>query len=85
MQDELAGLLAGGAIRSPSTRGISSFLGPDLDGSLRKMLTGVWHFPVFDDYGIHEIGLAAFKYQEKDGQHLMEDTFIVEAADVDRD
>jgi phenylacetate-CoA ligase len=49
------------------------------------MLEGVWHFPVFDDYGTHEIRPAAFRYQEKDGLHLMEDMFIIEVADVDTD
>jgi phenylacetate-coenzyme A ligase PaaK-like adenylate-forming protein len=68
-----------------STRGISSYLRPELDGSLRKMLEGVWHFPMFDDYGTHETGLAAFKRQEKDGLHLVKDMFIVEVADVDTD
>jgi hypothetical protein len=75
----------GGPNRSVSTRGISSYLRPELDGSLRKMLEGVWHFPMFDDYGTHETGLAAFKRQEKDGLHLVKDMFIVEVADVDTD
>jgi phenylacetate-CoA ligase len=72
-------------LRKLNTRFIASFLGPDLDGSLRKMLEGVWHCPVFDNYGTHEVGLPAFECQEKDGLHLMEDMFIVEVADVDTD
>lgn len=67
------------------TRFIASFLGPDLDGSLRKMLEGAWHCPVYDNYGTHEVGLPAFECPERDGLHMMEDMFIVEVADVDTD
>jgi phenylacetate-CoA ligase len=72
-------------LRKLNTRFIASFLGPDLDGSLRKMMEGVWHCPVFDNYGTHEVGLPAFECQEKDGLHMLEDMFIVEVADVDTD
>jgi phenylacetate-CoA ligase len=72
-------------LRKLRTRFIASFLGPDLDGSLRKMMEGVWHCPVFDNYGTHEVGLPAFECPEKDGLHLMEDMFIIEVADVDTD
>lgn len=67
------------------TKLITSFLGPDLDGSLRKLIEGTWHCPVYDNYGTHEVGLGAFECQEKAGLHIMEDMFIVEIADVDRD
>ncbi len=72
-------------LRALHTRLITAFLGPDLDGSLRKMLEGAWHCPVFDNYGTHEVGLPAFECQEREGLHLMEDMFIVEVADVDTD
>ena len=72
-------------LRALRTRLITAFLGPDLDGSLRKMLEGAWHCPVFDNYGTHEVGLPAFECQERDGLHLMEDMFIIEVADVDTD
>jgi phenylacetate-CoA ligase len=72
-------------LRKLNTRLIATFLGPDLDGSLRKMLEGAWHCPVFDNYGTHEVGLPAFECGERDGLHLMEDMFIVEVADVDTD
>jgi phenylacetate-CoA ligase len=72
-------------LRQLDTRLITAFLGPDLDGSLRKMLEGVWHCPVFDNYGTHEVGLPAFECPERDGLHLMEDMFIVEVADVETD
>jgi phenylacetate-CoA ligase len=72
-------------LRRLETRFIASFLGPDLDGSLRKMMESVWQCPVYDNYGTHEVGLPAFECPEKDGLHLMEDMFIVEVADVDTD
>jgi phenylacetate-CoA ligase len=72
-------------MRKLNTRFIASFLGPDLDGSLRKMIEGAWHCPVFDNYGTHEVGLPAFECPERDGLHMMEDMFIVEVADVDTD
>src|SRR5437588_484285 len=76
---------AGLDLRRLGTRFIATFLGPDLDGSLRKMMEGAWHCPVFDNYGTHEVGLPAFECQEKDGLHLMEDMFIIEVAAVDTD
>jgi phenylacetate-CoA ligase len=72
-------------LRKLHTRFIASFLGPDLDGSLRKMMEGAWHCTVYDNYGTHEVGLPAFECPERDGLHLMEDMFIVEVADVDTD
>jgi phenylacetate-CoA ligase len=72
-------------LRRLNTRFIASFLGPDLDGSLRAMMEGAWHCPVYDNYGTHEVGLPAFECPERDGLHLMEDMFIVEVADVDTD
>jgi phenylacetate-CoA ligase len=72
-------------LKSQRTRFIASFLGPDLDGSLRKMMEDAWHCPVYDNYGTHEVGLPAFECPAKNGLHLMEDMFIVEVADVDTD
>jgi phenylacetate-CoA ligase len=65
------------------TRFISTFLGPDLDGSLRKMMEAAWHCPVYDNYGTHEIGQGSFECPHKAGLHIMEDMFILEVADVD--
>lgn len=67
------------------TKFLTTFLGPDLDGSLRKLMQGTWHCPVYDNYGTHEIGLGAFECREQAGLHIMEDMFIVEVADVDTD
>jgi len=72
-------------LKKLKTKFIASFLGPDLDGSLRKLMEGTWHCPVYDNYGTHEVGLPAFECREQDGLHLMEDMFIVEVADVDSD
>ncbi len=72
-------------LRKLRTKLIATFLGPDLDGSLRKLMEGAWHCPVYDDYGTHEIGMGAFECQEKAGLHLMEDMHLVEVADVDTD
>ncbi|MEK7879375.1 MAG: hypothetical protein AAB285_05900, partial [candidate division NC10 bacterium] len=55
------------------TKFISTFLGPDLDGSLRKMMETAWNCPVYDNYGTHEIGEGAFECREKSGLHVMED------------
>ncbi len=71
------------ALGALNTTLITTFLGPDLDGSLRGMLEKAWHCDVYDNYGTHEIGLAAFECQQKSGLHLMEDMYIVEVADVD--
>jgi phenylacetate-CoA ligase len=67
------------------TKFISTFLGPDLDGSLRKMMEGAWHCPVYDNYGTHEIGQGSFECPHQSGLHVMEDMFILEVADVDTD
>jgi phenylacetate-CoA ligase len=75
----------GMALKKLKTKFIASFLGPDLDGSLRKLMEATWHCPVYDNYGTHEVGLPAFECREQDGLHMMEDMFIVEVADVDTD
>jgi phenylacetate-CoA ligase len=70
-------------VRELNTKFIASYLGPDLDGSLRKQLEEQWGCPVYDNYGAHEFGLAAFECQEKSGLHLMEDCVYCEFVDVD--
>jgi phenylacetate-CoA ligase len=72
-------------VRKLPTKLITTFLGPDLDGSLRTLMEATWHCPVYDNYGTHEIGLAAFECQETAGLHIMDDMFIAEVADVDTD
>jgi len=70
-------------VRELKTKFIRSFLGPDLDGSLRGELEQHWGCPVYDTYGTHEIGLGAFECPEKAGLHFMEDTVYLEVLDVD--
>ncbi|MDB5430983.1 MAG: hypothetical protein JWP35_2099 [Caulobacter sp.] len=70
-------------VRDLKTKFLSSYLGPDLDGSLRAHLEALWGCPVYDNYGTHETGGAAFEGPEKDGLYLMEDNCFFEMLDVD--
>lgn len=65
------------------TRYIHSFLGPDVEGHLRRQLEEAWGAPVYDNYGTHEIGLVAFECEAKDGMHLSEDCVVVQTIDID--
>jgi|DewCreStandDraft_5_1066085.scaffolds.fasta_scaffold02904_3 phenylacetate-CoA ligase len=65
------------------TKFITSFLGPDTEGHLRRQMEELWGCPVYDNYGTHEIGLTAFECQAKAGLHINEDMFIIEVADVE--
>lgn len=65
------------------TRYLHSYLGPDVEGHLRRRLEAAWGAPVYDNYGTHEIGLVSFECREKDGKHLNEDTVYAETVDVD--
>lgn len=65
------------------TRFIHSYLGPDLDRSLRRSLEEAWGAPVYDNYGAHEIGLIAFECQTQGHKHVNEDTVFLESFDVD--
>ncbi len=68
---------------SLGTRHIHSFLGPDLEGHLRRQLEEAWGAPVYDNYGSHEVGLIAFECEAQDRKHINEDTVHIEFADVD--
>ena len=70
-------------VRDLKTKFLSTFLGPDLDGSLRRHLEELWGCPVYDNYGAHEFGLAAFECQHQSGLHFMEDCVFCELIDVD--
>ena len=70
-------------VRDLDTKFIHTFLGPDLSGRLREELEGLWGCQVFDNYGTHEIGLAAFECREKAGLHFHEDLGYVEIVDPD--
>lgn len=70
-------------VRSLKTKFISSFLGPDTEGTLRRQLEDLWGCPVYDNYGTNEMGLGGFECQCKDGLHLMEDCSFFEVVDPD--
>jgi phenylacetate-CoA ligase len=70
-------------VRELRTKFIASYLGPDLDNSLRTQLEELWGCPVYDNYGTNEMGQAAFECTHKAGMHIMEDTVYFEIVDVD--
>lgn len=70
-------------VRELKTKFIRSYLGPDLDGSLRRQLQDLWGCPVYDTYGTHEIGTGGFECPEQSGLHFMEDSVYMEVVDVD--
>jgi phenylacetate-CoA ligase len=70
-------------VRELNTKFIASYLGPDLDNSLRTQLEELWGCPVYDNYGTNEMGQAAFECAHKQGMHIMEDTVYFEIVDVD--
>src|SRR4051812_2228383 len=70
-------------IRELKTKFLRTYLGPDLEETLRKSLEESWGCPAYDTYGTHEIGTAGFDCREKSGMHVMEDTIYLEIVDVD--
>jgi phenylacetate-CoA ligase len=70
-------------VRELRTKFIASFLGADLEGSLRRELENLWGCPVYDNYGTNELGCGAFECQGKAGLHFMEDLHYFEVLDVD--
>lgn len=76
-QDEL-----GRDVRDLKTKFLRTFLGPDVDGSLRRELQERWGCPVYDGYGTNEIASAAFECPEQNGLHFMEDTVYMEVVDT---
>jgi phenylacetate-CoA ligase len=70
-------------VRDLETKFIASYLGPDLDNSLRRDLETLWGCPVYDNYGTNEMGQGAFECVHKAGMHIMEDTVYFEIVDVD--
>jgi len=65
------------------TRFLSSFLGPDVNNELRKTLEDAWGCDVYDNYGTNEMGGGAAECREKDGLHVLEDTFYMQAVDFE--
>lgn len=70
-------------LRRLPLRQIHSFLGPDPERVLRRLLQEAWGVPVYDNYGTHEVGLIAFECEAQDGLHLSEDTVFAQTVDVD--
>lgn len=62
---------------------VTTYLGPDTEGHLRRELEEAWGCEVFDNYGTHEIGVASFECEARHGLHFNEDTLYVEVVDVD--
>jgi phenylacetate-CoA ligase len=77
-QDEL-----GRDVRELKTKFLRTYLGPDVDGSLRRELEERWGCPAYDAYGANEISAAAFECTAQDGLHFMEDAIYMEVLDVD--
>jgi phenylacetate-CoA ligase len=70
-------------IRELKTKFLRTYLGPDLEGTLRRQLEETWGCPAYDTYGTHEIGTCGFDCRERDGMHVMEDTLYLEIVDVE--
>ncbi|MFM9970613.1 MAG: phenylacetate--CoA ligase family protein [Burkholderiales bacterium] len=70
-------------IRELRTKFITSGLGPDLNGSLRRRIEEAWGCPVYDRYGTNEMGVGAFECTYQEGMHVMEDVNYFEILDVE--
>ena len=70
-------------VRDLNTKFIASYLGPDLDNSLRNQIQSLWGCPVYDNYGTNEMGQGAFECEHQAGMHIMEDCVYFEIVDVD--
>ena len=70
-------------IRELKTKFLRTYLGPDVEGTLRRSLEEAWGCPAYDTYGTHEIGTCGFDCPERDGMHVMEDTLYLEIVDVE--
>jgi phenylacetate-CoA ligase len=71
------------SVQRLKTKFLRTYLGPDLEGTLRRELEEKWGCPAYDTYGAHEIGNAAFECRAKNGLHLMEDCMFVEVVDAE--
>jgi len=68
-------------VRDLNTKMLLTYLGPDIDNSLRRHLEELWGCPVYDNYGTHETNSCAFEGPEQDGLYLMEDLAVFEFLD----
>jgi phenylacetate-CoA ligase len=62
---------------------LTTYLGPDTAGLLRRELEDLWGCSVYDNYGTHEIGVVSFECSARNGLHFNEDTIFVELGDID--
>ena len=70
-------------VRELKTKFIRTYLGPDLEGTLRRELADTWGCPIYDTYGTHEMGTCGFDCREQSGMHVMEDTLYLEIVDIE--
>ena len=68
-------------VRDLKTKFLSTYLGPDLDDSLRNAVEEAWGCPAFDNYGTHEVFSVSFEGEDKDGMYIFEDAVFVEVID----
>jgi phenylacetate-CoA ligase len=55
-----------------------------LDEPTRRLLRETFGVPVYDVYGLTEMGMVAWECRQHDGYHVAEDTTIVEFVPVDK-
>jgi len=70
-------------VRDLKTKFLTTFLGPDTEGRLRRELEEMWGCDVYDNYGINEIGGGAFEGEDKDGLYFHEDCSYFEILDTE--
>lgn len=70
-------------VRELKTKFVRTYLGPDLDGSLRREIESRWGCTVYDGYGTNEIAAGGFECRERSGLHFMEDTVFMEVVDAE--
>ena len=70
-------------VRELGLKYIATYLGPDLEGKLRRDIEALYGCPVYDNYGTHEISHAAFEAEDRCGLYLMEDCCHMEIVDTE--
>ena len=70
-------------VRELKTKMITTFLGPDTEGTLRAHLESLWGCPVYDNYGVNEVGHGALECSHRKGLHFMEDLSYFEILDTE--
>ncbi len=65
--------------RSLGMKGLLVHLGVDR----RDALEDLWGAPVYDCYGLHEVGTVAADCEHRSGMHVFEDAYLLELTDPD--